>query len=143
MRWPRSPARRGAALLLLALVAGASAAAAAEGHTTVASVYLPEYHDSDWEALRGSILTKVGTLRQTHVVLVWPDPDAQKKQDHSMTAYTIFCADEAPQCRIVQDIPFVFTQGPSTLKYGGSASSGAREMYVDAVHPVLCNVHRN
>lgn len=47
-----------------------------------------------------------------------------------MTAYTIFCADEAPQCRIVQDIPFVFTQGPSTLKYGGSASSGAREMYV-------------
>lgn len=79
MRWPRSPARRGAALLLLALVAGASAAAA-EGHTTVASVYLPEYHDSDWEALRGSILTKVGTHRQTHVVLVWPDPDAQKNR---------------------------------------------------------------
>lgn len=79
-RWPRSPARRGAALLLLALVVGASAATA-EGHTTVASVYLPEYHDSDWEALRGSILTKVGTPRHNvQVVLVWPDPDAQKNR---------------------------------------------------------------
>jgi hypothetical protein len=56
MRWPRSPAR--GAALLLALV---GASTAAQGQTTVASVYLPEYSDSDWEVLRGSILTKVGT----------------------------------------------------------------------------------
>ncbi|KAK1836958.1 hypothetical protein QBC39DRAFT_367146 [Podospora conica] len=122
MRWSRSLAR--GALLL---------ATAAQGQMTVASVYLPEYQDADWEALRGSIITKVGS---THLTANMPhgrrDPDTRaRNQDHSMTAYTIFCADQAPQCRIVQDIPFVFTQGPSTLKYGGSASSGAREISVD------------
>ena len=139
MRWPRSPTR--GAALLLALVgastaaAAAAAAAAAQGQTTIASVYLPEYRDSDWEVLRGSILTKVDLPL---AVCVAGRTLTHRKQDHSMTTYTIFCADEAPQCRIVQDIPFVFTQGPSTLKYGGSASSGAREMYVTPSIVCVC-----
>lgn len=45
-----------------------------------------------------------------------------------MTAYTIFCEDEAPTCQIAGDIPFVFTEGPSTLKYGGSAA-GTMSVY--------------
>ncbi|KAK1752117.1 hypothetical protein QBC47DRAFT_66369 [Echria macrotheca] len=63
-------------------------------------VYLPGYRDTDWEALRGSIIT----------------------QDQSATAYTVFCAEAAPRCQIEGDIAFVFTEGPATLSYSGSAS---------------------
>ncbi|KAL1837101.1 hypothetical protein VTJ49DRAFT_4281 [Mycothermus thermophilus] len=62
------------------------------GQSTV-SVYLPEYGDSDWAALRGSVLSS----------------------DASTTVYTVFCAD----CQIAADLPFVFTEGPSTLVYKG------------------------
>ncbi|KAK4185086.1 hypothetical protein QBC35DRAFT_504459 [Podospora australis] len=62
------------------------------------SVYLPEYGSADWARLRGSILGS----------------------DQSATTYTVFCAD-SPDCQLAGDLPFVFTEGPSTLIYGGSA----------------------
>jgi hypothetical protein len=37
----------------------ASVATMAWGQSTTVSVYLPEYGDSDWAALRGSILSSV------------------------------------------------------------------------------------
>ena len=37
----------------------ATMATMASGQSTTVSVYLPEYGDSDWAALRGSILSKV------------------------------------------------------------------------------------
>ncbi|KAK0714877.1 hypothetical protein B0H67DRAFT_453648, partial [Lasiosphaeris hirsuta] len=80
--------------LLLALVA-----AGARGQTTI-SVYLPDYDNSDWEALRGSVLSS----------------------DQFSTAYTIFCAEQAPSCEIAGDLPFIFTEGPETLKYTGAAA---------------------
>ncbi|KAK4160757.1 hypothetical protein QBC43DRAFT_347088 [Cladorrhinum sp. PSN259] len=67
------------------------------GQSTV-SVYLPEYGENDWAALRGSIISK----------------------GPSVTAYTVFCG-EAPGCQIAGDLPFVFTQGPNTLIYSGAA----------------------
>lgn len=42
-------------------------------------------------------------------------------QDASVTAYTIFCADQAPGCQIEADLPFVFTEGAHTLVYTGAA----------------------
>jgi len=68
---------------------------------TAVPVYLPEYEDSDWAALRGSVIGS----------------------DKSMTTYTVFCAEQAPTCRIAGDLPFVFTEGSESLKYGGTASS--------------------
>ncbi|KAK0701814.1 hypothetical protein B0T26DRAFT_615762, partial [Lasiosphaeria miniovina] len=65
---------------------------------TTVSVYLPDYHE--WTALRGSILST----------------------DQSVTAYTIFCADQAPTCEVAGDIPFIISEGPTTLHYGGSAA---------------------
>ncbi|KAK5660476.1 hypothetical protein OQA88_13024 [Cercophora sp. LCS_1] len=81
------------------LMATTYLAAGVLGQTTV-SVWLPAYSDSDWEALRGSILNS----------------------DQSATTYTVFCADVAPRCQIAGDLPFVFTEGPSTLKYTGAAT---------------------
>ncbi|KXX82099.1 hypothetical protein MMYC01_201529 [Madurella mycetomatis] len=75
----------------------AAAAGGARGQST-ASVYLPEYGESDWAALRGSILSS----------------------NKSVTAYTIFCAEQAPSCQIAADLPFVFTEGAHTLVYTGS-----------------------
>ncbi|KAK4235281.1 hypothetical protein C8A03DRAFT_17951 [Achaetomium macrosporum] len=74
-----------------------AAAGSAHGQSTV-SVYLPEYSDSDWVALRGSIVSS----------------------DKPATAYTVFCADQAPSCQIAGELPFVFTEGPHTLVYTGS-----------------------
>ena len=37
-----------------------------------------------------------------------------------MTAYTVFCADQAPSCQIAGELPFVFTEGAHTLVYKGS-----------------------
>ncbi|GAB1316656.1 hypothetical protein MFIFM68171_06866 [Madurella fahalii] len=76
----------------------AAAAGGARGQAT-ASVYLPEYDESDWAVLRGSILSS----------------------NESVTAYTIFCAEQAPSCQIAADLPFVFTEGAHTLVYSGSA----------------------
>ncbi|KAL2257381.1 hypothetical protein VTK26DRAFT_251 [Humicola hyalothermophila] len=76
----------------------AGSAALASTNSTV-SVFLPKYDDSDWAALRGSILSS----------------------DESATAYTVFCADQAPGCHIAGELPFIFTEGPQTLTYTGSA----------------------
>ncbi|KAL2266981.1 hypothetical protein VTJ83DRAFT_4258 [Remersonia thermophila] len=80
--------RHRAALLGLLCAAGLGAYC----QSTV-SVYLPEYGDSDWAALRGSVLSS----------------------DESTTVYTVFCA----ECQIDGDLPFVFTEGPHTLVYKG------------------------
>ncbi|KAL2139064.1 hypothetical protein VTI28DRAFT_5849 [Corynascus sepedonium] len=74
-----------------------AAAGGARGHSTV-SVFLPEYGDSDWGALRGSVISS----------------------NQSVTAYTVFCADQSPSCHIAQEIPFVFTEGARTLVYRGT-----------------------
>ncbi|KAK4033758.1 hypothetical protein C8A01DRAFT_19337 [Parachaetomium inaequale] len=74
-----------------------AAAGGAQGQSTV-SVYLPEYDDSDWAALRGSVLSS----------------------DKSVTAYTVFCADQSPTCHIAGELPFVFTEGAHTLVYKGT-----------------------
>ena len=37
-----------------------------------------------------------------------------------MTAYTVFCADQAPNCQIAGELPFVFTEGAHTLVYKGT-----------------------
>lgn len=63
------------------------------------SVYLPEYNDGDWEALRGSVISS----------------------DKTATAFTVFCA-QAPACQIAGDLPFVFTQGAETLMFTGIAA---------------------
>ncbi|SPQ25232.1 7a14c49c-b90d-442b-97a8-75d98e959c6e [Thermothielavioides terrestris] len=92
---------RGPPLLLLALACRYAAAGSADNQTTTTtavSVYLPEYSDSDWAALRGSIISS----------------------DESVTAYTVFCADQAPSCQIAGALPFVFTEGAHTLVYTGS-----------------------
>ncbi|KAK4226795.1 hypothetical protein QBC38DRAFT_479676 [Podospora fimiseda] len=68
------------------------------GQSTV-SVYLPEYGENDWAALRGSIISK----------------------NSLVTAYTVFCGEQSPGCQIAGDLPFVFTQGPATLIYSGAA----------------------
>lgn len=44
-------------------------------------------------------------------------PDSQ--QDESVTAYTVFCAEQA-NCQIAAELPFVFTEGAETLIYSGS-----------------------
>ncbi|KAL2129511.1 hypothetical protein VTI74DRAFT_7661 [Chaetomium olivicolor] len=77
--------------------AGAELAEVAGAESTV-SVYLPVYDDSDWAALRGSIISS----------------------DASVTAYTVFCAEQAPNCHIAAELPFVFTEGAQTLMYRGS-----------------------
>jgi hypothetical protein len=41
-------------------------------------------------------------------------------QDKSATAYTVFCAEQAPSCQIAGELPFVFSEGPDTLVYTGS-----------------------
>jgi hypothetical protein len=41
-------------------------------------------------------------------------------QDESVTAYTVFCAAQAPTCQIAGEIPFVFTEGAHTLVYKGT-----------------------
>lgn len=41
-------------------------------------------------------------------------------QDKSVTAYTVFCAEQAPSCQIAADIPFIFTEGAHTLVYRGT-----------------------
>ncbi|KAK4157344.1 hypothetical protein C8A00DRAFT_29772 [Chaetomidium leptoderma] len=74
-----------------------AAAGGALGQSTV-SVFLPEYGDSDWAVFRGSIVSS----------------------DASVTAYTVFCADQAPSCQIAGELPFVFTEGAHTLVYKGS-----------------------
>ncbi|KAK3307516.1 uncharacterized protein B0T15DRAFT_181178 [Chaetomium strumarium] len=93
---------QGPAALLAWLCAAASSALA---QLTV-SVFLPEYSDSDWVALRGSILSS--------------SPLTTAPQDNSATAYTVFCAEQAPSCQIAGELPFVFTEGPHTLVYTGS-----------------------
>ncbi|KAK3390242.1 hypothetical protein B0H63DRAFT_109557 [Podospora didyma] len=87
------------AWLLLALLCVVSPS---ETAATTISVFLPEYRDSDWAALRGSAISS------------W--------KDKSETIYTIFCAEQAPTCQIAGDIPFIFSEGPRTLSYGGSAA---------------------
>ncbi|KAG7287079.1 hypothetical protein NEMBOFW57_006582 [Staphylotrichum longicolle] len=84
--------QRPALFAWLCAVAGST-----RGQSTV-SVYLPEYSDSDWAALRGSVISS----------------------DKSVTAYTVFCADQAPSCQIAGELPFVFTEGAHTLVYKGS-----------------------
>ncbi|KAL2176808.1 uncharacterized protein P884DRAFT_244544 [Thermothelomyces heterothallicus CBS 202.75] len=74
-----------------------AAAGSAQGQSTV-SVYLPEYGNSDWGALRGSIISS----------------------NNSVTAYTVFCADQSPNCHLAGEIPFVFTEGAHTLVYKGT-----------------------
>ncbi|KAK3294024.1 uncharacterized protein B0H64DRAFT_399368 [Chaetomium fimeti] len=74
-----------------------AAAGGAHGQSTV-SVYLPEYDEADWSALRGSVISS----------------------DKSVTAYTVFCAAKAPTCQIAGEIPFVFTEGAHTLVYKGT-----------------------
>ncbi|KAK4143360.1 uncharacterized protein C8A04DRAFT_12422 [Dichotomopilus funicola] len=74
-----------------------AAADSVRGHSTV-SVFLPEYEESDWAALRGSVISS----------------------DKSVTTYTVFCAEQAPSCRIAGDIPFIFTEGAHTLVYRGT-----------------------
>ncbi|KAJ4294855.1 hypothetical protein N0V88_005092 [Collariella sp. IMI 366227] len=81
-----------------ALAAGLCAAGAGiVGAQSTVSVYLPEYDDSDWAALRGSIISS----------------------DESVTAYTVFCAEQA-NCQIAAELPFVFNEGAETLIYSGS-----------------------
>ncbi|KAL2158889.1 hypothetical protein VTH06DRAFT_2919 [Thermothelomyces fergusii] len=75
----------------------AAAAASARGQSTV-SVYLPEYGKADWGALRGSVISS----------------------NKSVTAYTVFCADESPSCHLAGEIPFIFTEGAHTLVYRGT-----------------------
>ncbi|KAK1774698.1 hypothetical protein QBC45DRAFT_424153 [Copromyces sp. CBS 386.78] len=66
---------------------------------TTVSVWIPGYGMNDWENRRGSIISS----------------------DASMTAYTIFCAEGQPDCAMSADAPFVFTEGPKSLKYTGIA----------------------
>ncbi|KAK3398728.1 hypothetical protein B0T20DRAFT_411865 [Sordaria brevicollis] len=68
---------------------------------TAVSVWLPAYEDRDWENVRGSIMSK----------------------HEAMTVYTIFCAQGQPNCALSADAPFVFTEGPSSLKYTGVLES--------------------
>ena len=80
------------------------------------SVYLPEYDDSDWAALRGSVLSSVSVPSR-------PLPQNDRltnAQDKSVTAYTVFCADQSPTCHIAGELPFVFTEGAHTLVYKGT-----------------------
>lgn len=53
--------QRSALFAWLCAVAGS-----ARGHSTV-SVYLPEYVDSDWAALRGSVISSVSARPRTSV----------------------------------------------------------------------------
>ncbi|KAL2148481.1 hypothetical protein VTH82DRAFT_2035 [Thermothelomyces myriococcoides] len=74
-----------------------AAAGSARGQSTV-SVYLPEYEDTDWGALRGSIISS----------------------NKSVTAYTVFCVDQSPNCHLAGELPFIFTEGAHTLVYTGA-----------------------
>ena len=42
-------------------------------------------------------------------------------QDESMTAYTMFCADEQPNCILSGDAPFIFTEGSTSFRYTAQA----------------------
>ncbi|KAK3324644.1 hypothetical protein B0T19DRAFT_444053 [Cercophora scortea] len=98
----RSLPRRGWWWVLIAWVY-AVAAVAASAHTdgpSVVSVFLPGYGNNEWEAYHGSIVSS----------------------DASVTTYTIFCAEQAPTCRIAGDLPFIIAEGPKTLRYGGTAA---------------------
>lgn len=106
----------------------AAAVARASDQSTV-SVYLPEYSEKDWAALRGSILSSVRDFppsvvreekKRKEEKKGVPIPDATR-QDESATAYTVFCADQAPGCQIAGKLPFVFTEGPETLVYSGTS----------------------
>lgn len=104
--------QRPALFAWLCAVAGST-----RGQSTV-SVYLPEYSDSDWAALRGSVISSVSACPPRH-----PSPQQchpNNHQDKSVTAYTVFCADQAPSCQIAGELPFVFTEGAHTLVYKGS-----------------------
>lgn len=68
---------------------------------TTVSVWLPAYENRDWVSVRGSIMSR----------------------DTSMTVYTIFCAQGQPNCALSADAPFVFTEGPESLKYTGVLES--------------------
>ena len=56
-------------------------------------------------------------------------------QDASMTTYTIFCAEEQPECAMSADAPFVFTEGPKTFKYTAVAEP---TLYVEFFFCLLC-----
>ncbi|CAP67250.1 uncharacterized protein PODANS_1_22610 [Podospora anserina S mat+] len=100
MRFRREERRRGGRVScwICTTVVIARAITGAHGQSTV-SVYIPGYGEAHWAALRGSIIGS----------------------DQSATTYTVFCAEKAPSCQIAGDLPFVFTEGPGTLKYGGVA----------------------
>ncbi|KAL1840351.1 hypothetical protein VTK73DRAFT_3781 [Phialemonium thermophilum] len=66
---------------------------------TTAPVFLPGYDESDWTALRGSIVAS----------------------DESMTTYTIFCAQQTPPSCLLDDaLPFSFAEGSSSLRFSGT-----------------------
>ncbi|KAK0659758.1 hypothetical protein QBC41DRAFT_44621 [Cercophora samala] len=100
MRFRREDRHRGGQISTWFCTAAvvAQAISGAHGQSTV-SVYIPGYGEAHWAALRGSIIGS----------------------DQSATTYTVFCAEKAPSCQIAGDLPFVFTEGPETLKYGGIA----------------------
>lgn len=58
-----------------------------------------------------------------------------------MTTYTVFCAEQAPTCRIAGDLPFVFTEGSESLKYGGTASSVMFVSLLLELRPVAVFTH--
>ncbi|KAK3947231.1 hypothetical protein QBC32DRAFT_319068 [Pseudoneurospora amorphoporcata] len=109
---------------------------------TTVSVWIPGYGMNDWENRRGSIISSVGSLWSSPGSMVHvsargsghhaPMPTTSPRssalmhaiaaiQDASMTAYTIFCAEGQPDCAMSADAPFVFTEGPRSLKYTGIA----------------------
>ncbi|KAK3319312.1 hypothetical protein B0H66DRAFT_266164 [Apodospora peruviana] len=102
MRLHLGPRHDGLAVTVLPAVVVAAwlFVAGVAGQTTTVPVYLPGYSDSDWEALRGSVL----------------------RSDSAATTFTVFCAEQAPTCQIAGDLPFVFAAGQKTLSYGGSAA---------------------
>lgn len=104
----------------LALLASLCAAVgSAQNHSTV-SVYLPEYGHKDWAALRGSVISSVGVSPNPNPPQFHSNGILTACQDEHVTAYTVFCADQAGRCRIAGDIPFVFTEGVDTLIYKGA-----------------------
>ncbi|KAK3687324.1 hypothetical protein B0T22DRAFT_478658 [Podospora appendiculata] len=94
-----SLSRRRGWWLLIAWLFAAAATVRADGPSVV-SVYIPGYGNNEWEAYHGSIISS----------------------DASVTTYTIFCAEQAPTCRIAGDLPFIIAEGPKTLRYGGTAA---------------------
>ncbi|EFX05268.1 hypothetical protein CMQ_3337 [Grosmannia clavigera kw1407] len=115
-----------AAAVMPRTMATASATATAEAAVSTLPVFVPGFEPDQWSLLRGSIIgSATGSAAETTV--------------------TIFCDDQSTlSCQLDNILPFVVTEGPSSLHYAESLSGSltvAIDCQLDNTTAAACTVY--